>query len=133
MTGMGEPLRIAVVVGSTRPGNLCTPVAQWVFQLVAAQAPQHVRYELLQLPDLPLLDEPGIPAYDAPTKEHTRAWQAQVLALQGFFFVTPQSSTPMLQVTRCCRLLTSLAMQVQLGSPRSELDARAAGCLSAGV
>ena len=57
---------------------------------VAAQAPARVRYKLLQLPDLPLLDEPGVPMLDAPQHAHTRAWAAQVLACHGFVFVSPQ-------------------------------------------
>lgn len=40
--------------------------------------------------NLPLFDEPGVPARDAPVREHTKAWQAKVRTLDGFVFVTPQ-------------------------------------------
>ena len=89
---MGPMKQIGIVMGSTRPGNNCTAIAECVLLQCCARAPSHVSYEIIDLADwkLPLLDEPGIPAEDPPVLEHTRAWSKKVAGLQGFVFVSPQ-------------------------------------------
>ncbi|WP_330351244.1 NADPH-dependent FMN reductase [Streptomyces sp. NBC_00582] len=79
-----------VVVGSTRPGRLALPIAQWAAQA----AEQHGGFDV-QLVDLaefglPLLDEPAHPRTGQYAHEHTRAWSATVDEADAFVFVTPE-------------------------------------------
>ena len=83
-------LRIAIVIGSTRPGRKGAAVARWVLDN-AVQRPD-ASYELVDLLDhgLPLLDEP-LPAYTGQySQPHTRAWAATIEQFDGFVFVTPE-------------------------------------------
>jgi NAD(P)H-dependent FMN reductase len=54
-------LRIAVIIGSTRPGRNGEAVAKWVYEL--AQKRSDAEFELVDIKDfnLPLLDEPVPP------------------------------------------------------------------------
>jgi NAD(P)H-dependent FMN reductase len=82
--------RIAVVIGSTRPGRICPGIAGWV--RAAAQEDSPLAYELLDLAavNLPLLDEPLKPALGRYEHEHTREWSRIVRGYRGFVFVFPQ-------------------------------------------
>jgi NAD(P)H-dependent FMN reductase len=83
-------MRIAVIVGSTRPGRLGIQVAQWAYDI--AQKRGDADYELVDLVDfnLPLLDEPIPPSMGQYSKEHTKAWAAKIASFDGFIFVTPE-------------------------------------------
>ena len=88
-----EPRRtIGIIMGSTRPKANCRAITQWVSSLCRARVSPQVAYEIIDLAEwkLPLFDELGIPARDAPVHEHTKAWSQKVASLQGFIFVTPQ-------------------------------------------
>jgi len=82
--------RIAIILGSTRPGRNGEAVARWVLQQAATRT--DADFELVDLRDHPLphLDE-AIPAsmgmYAQP---HTKAWAATIAAYDGFVFVTPE-------------------------------------------
>ena len=54
---MSNDLRIAIIVGSTRPGRKARIVAEWVQGFTAAR--KAAQYELVDIADfkLPLLDE----------------------------------------------------------------------------
>jgi NAD(P)H-dependent FMN reductase len=84
-------LKIAVIVGSTRPGRNGKAVADWVMTQ-AADRP-NARYELVDLADhpLPMLDEP-VPAAvsDQYVNDHTKSWAAVIAEYDGFVFVTPE-------------------------------------------
>lgn len=83
-------LKIAVVVGSTRPGRRSKQVADWVFQ----RASEHggAEFELLDVADfdLPLLDEPMPPSLGNYRQEHTKQWAGAVRDFDGFIFVTAE-------------------------------------------
>jgi NAD(P)H-dependent FMN reductase len=81
---------IAVVVGSTRPGRIGKPVADWACQ--RAQQRTDARFELVDLESfhLPLLDEPVPPSLGHYSKDHTKQWAAKVAEFDGFVFVTPE-------------------------------------------
>lgn len=83
--------RIAIIVGSTRPGRRAAAVARWVHDLAAQRA--DAAFDLVDLADfdLPLLDEP-VPAAMGPRYQHahTRAWSDTVASYDGFVFVTPE-------------------------------------------
>jgi NAD(P)H-dependent FMN reductase len=83
-------LKIAVIVGSTRPGRKAEDVARWVMGIAAARG--DARYELVDIAtfDLPLLDEPMPPAMGQYSKPHTKAWAASIGGYDGFVFVTPE-------------------------------------------
>ena len=89
-------MKIAVIVGSTRPGRKGTTVGHWVDDHAQQRddVPGTVEFDLLELEDfdLPLLDEPMVPAaagreYETP---QTRAWSEAIDRYDGFVFVTPE-------------------------------------------
>jgi NAD(P)H-dependent FMN reductase len=91
-------LRIAIVIGSTRPGGKAKVVAEWAHDI--ARQRTDAEFALLDIADfdLPLLDEPepamnldaGRPVADQYTQEHTRAWSEAVGSFDGYVFVTPE-------------------------------------------
>lgn len=82
--------RIAVVVGSVRPGRVTRAVADWVHTIATGRP--DARYELVDLADhdLPLYDEALPPRYGQYEHAHTRRWAARVAGFDGFLFVTPE-------------------------------------------
>jgi NAD(P)H-dependent FMN reductase len=83
-------LRIAIIIGSTRPGRNGEAVAKWVYEL--ARKRTDAEFELVDLLDfnLPLLDEPNPPTMHKYTKEHTKKWAAKIASFDAFVFVTPE-------------------------------------------
>ncbi|GAP46205.1 NADPH-dependent FMN reductase [Streptomyces azureus] len=83
-------LKIAVILGSTRPGRNGKAVADWVMDRAGARPA--AEYELVDLADhpLPLLDEPVPAARHQYRNEHTKAWAAKIAAYDGYVFVTPE-------------------------------------------
>lgn len=83
-------LKIAIVVGSTRPGRKADAVAKWVYEF--AKARQGAEYELVDIADydLPLLDEAAPPSFGQYQKEHTKKWAAKINEFDGYVFVTPE-------------------------------------------
>lgn len=82
--------RIAVVVGSTRPGRRSMQVAEWVLK----RAREHggAEFGILDVADfdLPLLDEPLPPSLGNYQRDHTKRWAAAVAGFDGFIFVTAE-------------------------------------------
>jgi NAD(P)H-dependent FMN reductase len=83
-------LKIAIILGSTRPGRNGKAVADWVTE--KAQARTAARYELVDLKDYPLphMDEPVPPSVGQYVGEHTKAWAQKIGSYDGFIFVTPE-------------------------------------------
>ena len=83
-------LRIAIIIGSTRPGRNGEAVARWVYEI--AQRRSDAEFELIDIKDfnLPLLDEPVPPSLGQYTKEHTKAWAAKIASFDAYVFVTPE-------------------------------------------
>lgn len=83
-------VKIAVVVGSTRPGRRSRQVADWV--LARATARGGADFEMLDLADydLPLLDEPMPPSLGNYTHGHTQNWARTISQYDGFIFVTAE-------------------------------------------
>jgi NAD(P)H-dependent FMN reductase len=86
----GQPLRIAIVTGSTRPNRNSERVAHWVLE--RARARDDADYALVDIAafELPLLDEPMPPSLGEYAHEHTREWSRCVAGFDGFVFVTPE-------------------------------------------
>lgn len=83
-------VKIAVVVGSTRPGRRSRQVADWV--LDRANSRGGADFELLDLADydLPLLDEPLPPSLGDYRHEHTKVWARTIARFDGYVFVTAE-------------------------------------------
>lgn len=82
--------RIAIIVGSTRPGRVGAAVADWVHAY--AQSRTDAEYELVDIEqfDLPLLDEPVPASMGRYSQEHTKTWAGVIGSFDGFVFVTPE-------------------------------------------
>lgn len=83
-------LKIAVILGSTRPGRNGEAVAAWVLEKAASRA--GAAYELVDLADfpLPLLDEAAPPSMGMYANPHTLDWAAKIAEYDGYVFVTPE-------------------------------------------
>ena len=83
-------LKLAIIIGSTRPGRVGEAVARWVYEL--AQKRSDAAFELVDLKeiDLPLLDEPVPPSQGKYSREHTKKWAAKIASFDGYVFVTPE-------------------------------------------
>ncbi|HEX5515157.1 MAG TPA: NAD(P)H-dependent oxidoreductase [Gammaproteobacteria bacterium] len=83
-------LKIAIIIGSTRPGRVGESVARWVTEI--AQRRGDASFELVDIKDfnLPLLDEPKPPSMGDYAHEHTKAWAAKIASFDGYVFVTPE-------------------------------------------
>jgi len=83
-------LRIAVIIGSTRPGRNGEAVAKWVYKI--AQKRSDAEFELVDIKDfnLPLLDEPVPPSLGQYRKDHTKVWAAKIDSFDAYVFVTPE-------------------------------------------
>lgn len=83
-------IKIAVIIGSTRPNRNGDAVGKWVYEL--ARKRTDAAFELIDLLDwkLPLLDEP-IPASQGKyTHQHTKDWSATIAQYDAFVFVVPE-------------------------------------------
>ena len=83
-------LRIAIIIGSTRPGRNGAAVANWVYEI--AQRRSDAEFELVDIRDfnLPLLDEPVSPMMGQYSKPHTKVWAAKIGSFDGYVFVAPE-------------------------------------------
>jgi NAD(P)H-dependent FMN reductase len=83
-------LKVAIIIGSTRPGRKAEAVAGWVFDIASKRS--DATFEIVDIKDfnLPLLDEPVPPAMGQYTQPHTKAWAAKIEQFDGFVFVTPE-------------------------------------------
>jgi NAD(P)H-dependent FMN reductase len=86
-------LKIGVLIGSTRPGNVGQAVGEWAYDI--AQRREDAEFQLLDLAtfNLPILDEPAPAMFDQPDAYvygHTRAWSATVASFDGYVFVSPE-------------------------------------------
>lgn len=82
--------KIAIILGSTRPGRNGEAVANWVYDI--AKQRSDAEYELVDIAefDLPHLDEAMPPAMGQYSQPHTKAWAAKIASFDGFVFVTPE-------------------------------------------
>jgi NAD(P)H-dependent FMN reductase len=82
--------KIAIILGSTRPGRNGKAVADWVFDI--AKQRDDAEYELIDLLDynLPHLDEAMPPIMGQYSQPHTKAWAEKIASFDGYVFVTPE-------------------------------------------
>lgn len=83
-------IKVAIVVGSTRPGRKAEAVARWVHGI--AKKRTDAEFEVVDIEDfkLPLLDEPVPPSLNQYGKPHTKAWAAKIDSFDAYVFVTPE-------------------------------------------
>jgi NAD(P)H-dependent FMN reductase len=83
-------IKVAIVIGSTRPGRKAEAVATWVYEIASSRKDAH--YEIVDIADfnLPLLDEEKPPSMGQYSQPHTKAWAEKVAAFDAFVFVTPE-------------------------------------------
>jgi NAD(P)H-dependent FMN reductase len=83
-------LKVAVIIGSTRPGRKAEAVARWVHGIATKRGDAEFEVVDIQDFDLPLLDEPTPPSMGKYTRPHTRAWSAKIASFDAYVFVTPE-------------------------------------------
>ena len=85
-----QMLKVAIILGSTRPGRNGEAVSQWIYDL--AKNREDADFELIDIEDynLPLLDEPIPPLMGQYTKDHTKRWAAKINSFDAFVFVTAE-------------------------------------------
>lgn len=82
--------KIAIILGSTRPGRNGKQVADWILEQAARR--DDAEFELVDLADHPLphLDEPMPPAMGQYKNDHTKKWAEKIAEFDGYVFVTPE-------------------------------------------
>jgi NAD(P)H-dependent FMN reductase len=85
-----QMLKIAIILGSTRPGRNGEAVGQWVYGIAKKRI--DIDFELVDIKDfnLPLLDEPIPPSMGQYSKEHTKMWSAKIDSFDAYLFVTAE-------------------------------------------
>ena len=83
-------LKVAIILGSTRPNRNGEAVAKWVYEL--SKERDDAEFQLVDLKDfdLPLLDEPLPLSMGQYTKPHTRKWAETIASFDAYVFVTPE-------------------------------------------
>jgi NAD(P)H-dependent FMN reductase len=85
-----RPLRVGIVIGSTRPGRKADAVARWVYE----RAGQHgdAEFEIVDLAqhNLPMLDEAVPAVHGRYERAHTKAWAGVIASYDAYVFVTPE-------------------------------------------
>jgi NAD(P)H-dependent FMN reductase len=85
-----QMLKVALILGSTRPGRNGEAVSQWVYEI--AKRRSDANFELVDIKDfnLPLLDEPIPPSMGQYSQEHTKTWSAKIDSFDAYIFVTAE-------------------------------------------
>ena len=83
-------MRVAIIIGSTRPNRKSAKVGLWVFE--QARERNDFDVELVDLADqgLPIFDEGNPPGAGKYEREHTKRWAALIDSFDGYIFVTPE-------------------------------------------
>ena len=82
--------KIAIIIGSTRPGRIGQAVGDWIYD--QSKDCKDAEFELVDIVDydLPLLDEPYPPMMNQYTKDHTKKWAEKIGGFDGYILVTPE-------------------------------------------
>src|SRR3989442_5227303 len=83
-------LRIAIIIGSTRPGRKGEAVAKWAYQIAQERSDAESELVDIEYLNLPLLDEPMPPIMGQYTRDHTKTWSEKIASFDGYVFVTPE-------------------------------------------
>jgi NAD(P)H-dependent FMN reductase len=115
-------IKVAIILGSTRPGRNGEAVANWVYDIASKR--DDAVYELVDLKDFPLphLDEALPPSLGQYANQHTKDWSEKIAAYDAFVFVTPEYNHS-----------TSGALKNAIDYLYSEWNNKAAGFVSYGA
>jgi len=83
-------LRLNIIIGSTRPGRVGKPVADWFEGVARRKGNFDVHLVDLVDFDLPVYDEPKHPRLQQYEHAHTRRWSESVAAADAYVLVTPE-------------------------------------------
>ena len=83
-------IKLAIVIGSTRPGRKADAVAHWVWEIAKKRGDAEFELVDIQEFNLPLLDEAMPPSMGRYSQPHTKAWAAKIASFDGYVFVTPE-------------------------------------------
>jgi NAD(P)H-dependent FMN reductase len=83
-------LKIAIIVGSTRPNRNGEAVAKWAYEQAKKRSDAEFEYVDIADFNLPLLDEPVPPSMGQYSQPHTKAWAEKIGSFDAFVFVTPE-------------------------------------------
>jgi NAD(P)H-dependent FMN reductase len=83
-------LRIAIIIGSTRPGRVGESVGHWAIDIAKKRG--DAEFELVDLAEinLPIYDEKMPASTGQYSHEHTKLWSEKIASFDGFVFVTPE-------------------------------------------
>lgn len=84
------PLRLNIIIASTRPGRVGKPVADWFEGVARRKGNFDVHLVDLVDFDLPVYDEPRHPRLQQYEHAHTRRWSESVAAADAYVLVTPE-------------------------------------------
>jgi NAD(P)H-dependent FMN reductase len=85
-----KPVKLMIIIASTRPGRVGLPVGRWFTARVEEQGGFDIDLVDLAELGLPFMDEPNHPRLHQYTKQHTKDWSARVEAAEAFVFVMPE-------------------------------------------
>lgn len=82
--------KVAIILGSTRPGRNGEAVARWVYDIAAKRG--DAEFELVDIADynLPHLDEVMPPSLGQYGQPHTIQWAEKIRSFDAYVFVTPE-------------------------------------------
>jgi NAD(P)H-dependent FMN reductase len=83
-------VRLAIIIGSTRPSRKAEAVARWIHEIARRHSDGEFEIVDIQDFDLPLLDEPVPPSLGQYSQQHTKRWAAKIASFDGYVFVTPE-------------------------------------------
>lgn len=88
---MPNPLRIAIIIGATRPTRLADKPANWFMDFARKTRPD-MSFELLDLRDfdLPFFAEVASNAWAPSQSQAAVAWQKKLAEFDGYIFVTAE-------------------------------------------
>ncbi len=85
-----RPVKVGIIIASTRPGRVGLSVGQWVRDRAAEHAGFEVKVLDLAEINLPFMDEPNHPRLRQYIHQHTKDWSAAVEDVDAFVFVLPE-------------------------------------------
>lgn len=83
-------IRLAVILGSTRPQRNGEQVATWFYNIAKQRTDAEFEYIDLRDVNLPLLDEPIPPSMGQYSNDHTKQWAGRIAGFDGFVLVSPE-------------------------------------------
>lgn len=83
--------RVGVIIGSSRPTRNGHLIVDWILSEIQSKN-DAMSFHIIDLAvwNLPMLNEPDIPAHGKYSQPHTIRWSEEIKSYDAFIFVTPQ-------------------------------------------